>query len=94
METDVKKYMVIETFNPDKLKELYLRLETKGRMFPKGVRYIDSWINENLSGCYQLMESDSIENLELWTAQWSDLVDFEIIPIIDSETAMHLVLDR
>ena len=42
----------------------------------------------------QLMESDSIENLELWTTQWNDLVDFEIIPIIDSETAMRLVLDR
>jgi len=84
-------YMVIELFHPGKVKELYRRFDEKGRMLPKGVLYIDSWINEEMTICYQVMESDSIDKLHEWISNWNDIVDFKIIPVIRSAEAKKRV---
>lgn len=86
------QYMIIEKFHPGKLKEMYQRFDEKGRMLPKGVIYINSWIDENITTCYQVMESDSMEKLHKWTENWKDIVDFEIIPVISSDQARRKVL--
>ena len=82
-------YMIIERFHPGKVKELYQRFDEKGRMLPEGVEYINSWINEDVTVCYQLMEAASITQLHEWIANWKDLVDFEIIPVISSAEAKN-----
>ena len=84
-------YMVIEYFHPGQVKELYRRFDEKGRMLPKGVLYIDSWINEDMTICYQVMESDSIDKLHEWICNWKDIVDFKIIPVISSAEAKRRV---
>ena len=86
--------MIIETFIPEKVKELYQRYEQQGRQLPDGVNYIDSWIDEDVKTCYQLMESDSFENLNLWISRWNDLADFKVIRVKDSATAKRIVLNR
>ena len=53
-------------------------------MLPEGVSYINSWINEQISICYQVMESDSREKIDEWISYWNDLTDFEVIPVINS----------
>ena len=84
-------YMIIEHFHPGQIKELYRRFDEKGRMLPKGVLYIDSWINEDMTICYQVMESDSIDKLHEWICNWKDIVDFKIIPVISSAEAKRRV---
>ena len=84
-------YMIIERFYPDKIKELYKRFEEKGRMLPDGVSYINSWIDEQVSICYQVMESRSEEKIHEWISRWNDLADFEIIPVISSAEAKEKV---
>jgi hypothetical protein len=79
--------MVIESFCPDKVRALYERFETHGRMMPEGVTYINSWIDEKVEKCYQVMESESLDKLQEWIGNWSDLADFEIIPVINSAEA-------
>ncbi|MDX1939320.1 MAG: DUF3303 family protein [Saprospiraceae bacterium] len=79
--------MIIERFYPDKVKELYQRFEEKGRLLPLGVHYINSWIDEKVEICYQVMESESLEKLQEWINNWSDLAAFEIIPVISSAQA-------
>ncbi len=86
------QYMIIEKFHEGKVKALYQRFEEKGRMLPVGVKYIDSWISEDLTVCYQLMESGTKEKLEQWIAHWKDLVDFEIVAVISSAEAKKKVL--
>lgn len=88
----MKLYMIIERFRKENIKELYKRFDANGRMLPKGVQYINSWIDENVDTCYQLMESESLEKLKDWVANWDDLADFEIIPIISSAEAKQKVL--
>ena len=81
------QYMIIERFQPGKVKALYRRFEEKGRLLPEGVRYINSWINNDVTVCYQVMEADSDEKINQWIDQWKDLVDFEVVPVISSADA-------
>ena len=79
--------MIIEKFHEGKIRALYQRFDEKGRMLPEGVKYLDSWISEDVTVCYQLMESNKKELLHEWIDHWSDLADFEIIPVISSAEA-------
>jgi len=81
------QYMIIERFHPGKVKTMYQRFAEKGRMLPDGVNYINSWINESVTVCYQLMESESPWKLQEWMDHWKDLVDFEVVPVISSAQA-------
>ena len=88
------QYMIIERFRPGRVKEMYLRFADKGRMLPDGVKYINSWIDESVTVCYQVMEAESVEQLKLWIGNWKDLVDFEIIPVISSAEAKEKVFEE
>lgn len=79
--------MIIETFHEGKVKQLYERLAEKGRMQPPGLVYVDSWIDTDLRKCYQVMEAESEELFQEWINNWSDLMDFEIIPVMTSADA-------
>jgi hypothetical protein len=70
---------------------MYRRLEEKGRMLPHGLNYINSWINESVTVCYQVMETESFGKLQDWMDQWKDLVDFEVVPVISSAQAKKKV---
>ena len=63
-------------------------------MMPDGVNYINSWINEDVTICYQVMEADSIEKLNEWISHWNDVADFEIIPVITSAQAKEKVFSK
>ena len=80
-------YMIIERFYPEKIKELYAKFDREGRLLPDGVQYINSWIDETVSTCYQVMESETPEKLQQWVNNWKDFADFEIIPVITSAEA-------
>jgi hypothetical protein len=79
--------MVIETFTRG-AGAVYERAAKRGRMLPPGLVYVDSWIDERtLDRCFQLMESEDPSLLDDWIANWSDLAEFEVVPVIDSAAA-------
>lgn len=82
------RYMVIEEYRLGS-GPVYERAARQGRMLPEGLRYIDSWIVDDgrLNRCFQLMETDSPELLDVWRARWADLVDFDVLPVITSSEA-------
>ncbi len=77
-------FMVIEHFKEDGAAPVYKRFAEQGRMMPDGLKYIDSWIEADLNRCFQLMETDDAALFQRWVAKWSDLVDFEIVPVVPS----------
>ena len=77
-------FMVIERFRDRDAKAVYRRLREKGRGVPDGLRYVDSWIEDNFDRCFQLMECDDARLLQRWVLSWSDLVEFEIVPVVPS----------
>jgi len=85
-------YMVIENFKDRNVAAVYKRFQEKGRMMPDGLNYIDSWVEQNHDRCFQLMETDDPSLFDQWTANWNDLVDFEIVPVITSKEARDKVL--
>jgi hypothetical protein len=80
------RYMVVELFTQG-ARPVYERLAKKGRMMPPGLEYVESWIDGSLTRCWQLMETEDPALFEEWTANWSDLVTFEIAPVVDSAEA-------
>ena len=82
-------YMVIERFKD--APAIYQRFREKGRMMPEGLNYINSWINEPVTTCYQVMETDSVEKIHEWINHWFDLADFEIVPVISSPEAKEKI---
>jgi hypothetical protein len=83
--------MVIEKFVAG-ARPVYERARAEGRGLPTGLRYVDSWVEEGLGRCFQLMESDDPALLAAWTAAWSDLVDFEVVRVIGSAEAAERAL--
>lgn len=85
-------FMVIEKFRHGDPKPVYERFAAKGRMAPDGVNYVNSWVTEDLGTCYQVMEAPNRGLLDQWLANWRDIVDFEVIPVITSPEAKERVL--
>ncbi len=84
-------YMVIERFRNGDAVPVYRRFRDQGRLAPEGLRYVGSWITLDTTLCYQVMEADDPALISQWTARWSDLIDFEVIPVRTSaETAEKL----
>lgn len=79
--------MVIERFKGGNPRPIYERLDTQGRMIPEGLVYVNSWISEDLTTCWQVMETESLDLLSEWISHWEDLVDFEVIPVMNSADA-------
>jgi hypothetical protein len=83
--------MVIETFVRG-ARPVYERAAENGRMLPPGLRYVDSWVGERLDRCFQLMETEDPSLLDRWMTRWSDLVSFEVVPLIGSAEAARRAL--
>jgi hypothetical protein len=84
-------FMVIEHFRPGRAPDVYRRFRDRGRMAPDGLRYISSWVDLDFERCFQVMEADDAALLTEWTAQWNDLVDFEIVPVRTSAEAQAAI---
>jgi hypothetical protein len=84
-------FMVIENFRPGKAPEVYRRFRNRGRMATEGVRYVSSWVDLGFRRCFQVMEADSEALLREWTANWEDLIDFEIVPVRTSAEAALVI---
>jgi hypothetical protein len=81
-------YMVVEHFRNKDAVAVYRRFRDSGRMQPEGLVYLSSWVDEKLERCYQLMETEDRRRLDEWMANWNDLIDFEVHPVITSKRAM------
>jgi len=85
------KYMVIEHFrNRDPL-PVYRRFRDRGRMAPEGLQYLSSWVDEKFERCFQLMETVDRTLLDQWIGNWSDIVDFEVFPVVASAEAAQSI---
>jgi hypothetical protein len=86
-----RMYMVIEHFKNQDPVPVYRRFRDRGRMVPEGLVYLSSWVDQKLERCYQLMETHDRALLDEWMASWSDLVDFEVHPVVTSKEAFDKI---
>jgi hypothetical protein len=80
-------YMVVEHFKSADAVPVYRRFREQGRLAPAGLTYVSSWVTDKLDRCYQLMQTEDPALLDQWMANWNDLVDFQVYPVITSQEA-------
>jgi hypothetical protein len=84
-------FMVIEKFRDQDVKAVYRHFRDKGRLMPDGLVCVGSWVTADTARCFQLMECNDVTLLQRWVAEWSHLVEFEILPVVaGKETAAAL----
>ena len=83
--------MVVERFTHG-ARPVYERAAERGRLLPPGLEYVESWVDEDLSRCFQLMETDDPVLFDAWIAEWGDLAEFEVVPVIGSAEAAERAL--
>jgi hypothetical protein len=83
--------MIVENFKNRDPVPVYRRFRDHGRLAPEGLVYVSSWVDDKLERCFQLMEATERELLDEWMANWRDLVDFEVYPVISSADAAQRV---
>ena len=86
--------MVVERYKRGP-EPVYARAEAKGRMLPDGLRYLDSWVVDDVAmdRCFQLMEADDESLFDVWIERWADLTEFEVYPVLSSAEAAMRALD-
>lgn len=84
--------MVVEHFKD--APEIYRRFAEKGRMMPEGLHYVSSWIDADFKKCFQLMETDDARLFDEWIANWNDLTDFEVFPVMTSAEASEKMAEK
>jgi Protein of unknown function (DUF3303) len=87
-------YMVVEHFKDKDALPVFQRFRDRGRMAPQGLVYVSSWVDQRLERCYQLMETEDPALLDQWIANWSDIVDFEVHPVLTSQEAADKIAPR
>jgi hypothetical protein len=55
------------------------------------VTCISSWIDEKLERCYQVTEATDRILLDEWMANWNDIMEFEVYPVITSQQAVEKI---
>jgi hypothetical protein len=80
-------FMIVEHFRNGDPLPIYRRYRDRGRMAPDGLQYLASWVDVKFERCFQLMETADAELLDQWIANWDDLVEFEVFPVITSKDA-------
>jgi len=87
-------YMVIERFKNQDAVPSFRRFRDQGRMMPEGVEYVSSWVDMKLERCFQIMETSDPKLIVEWIGNWSDIVDFEVIPVMSSSDAARAIRSK
>ncbi|HEX8248943.1 MAG TPA: DUF3303 family protein [Pyrinomonadaceae bacterium] len=86
--------MVVERFKDKDAARVYRRFRDQGRLAPAGLNYHSSWVDADFQRCFQLMETDDPKLLEEWIANWSDIVEFEVFPVLTSAEAVRRIAPK
>jgi hypothetical protein len=78
-------FMVIEKFRNQDGKAIYRRLR-QGRGLPDGLTFVASYVSADLGRCFQLMEADDVTLFQRWIADWQELAEFEVVPVVEGKT--------
>ena len=81
------QFMVIERFRAG-ARPIYERFGEQGRLMPDGLEFVAAWVTADLGRVFQVMECDDITLLQAWVANWEDIVEFEIVPVVPGGTAV------
>lgn len=87
-------YLVVETYRGGDAVPVHRRFRERGRLAPPGLEHVASWVDSDLRRCFQVMETADRALLDAWMAEWDDLVEFEVVPVMTSADAAARIAPR
>lgn len=87
------KFMLTFHWKPDTKTrdEAIARFQKTGSQPPKGARLLGRWTRADLSGGFDLLESDDPQALAAFALQWSDLMQLTIVPVLEDEQLANVL---
>lgn len=58
---------------------------------PAGIKVIGRWHSVTQGSGVVISETDNAELLAKWCLDWSDLLEFEVVPVIDDSTVAAIL---
>jgi hypothetical protein len=79
------KFMMTFEWSPDAKKraEGIDRFRKTGGQPPQGARLLGRWTRADLSGGYDLIETDDPQTLAAFAYMWNDLMHLTIVPVLE-----------
>ena len=79
------KFMLTFNWKPDTKTrdEGIARFRKTGGQPPKGATLLGRWTRADLSGGFDLLESDDAQALAEFALMWSDLMELTIVPVLE-----------
>lgn len=71
--------------SPDHRNDVQKRFKSTGAPPPGGVTMKGRWHSVNGNAGYIIAESTDIDAVGTWIQEWSDLLQFEVIPVLTDE---------
>ena len=81
------KFMMTFDWNPDTQTraEGIARFQKTGGLPPKGVKLLGRWTRADLSGGFDLLETEDPKKLLEFAYMWGDLMDLKTFPVLDDK---------
>jgi hypothetical protein len=67
---------------------------TTGGMPPQGVTMLSRWHSIGSGRGFAIAETDDPVALSRWCREWSDLMSFEVLPVINDEQIAEVLAQR
>lgn len=88
------KFMITFPLTHRDYKERVSRfLDSGGAPFPEEVKLLGRWFTASHSRGFVLVETSDAKALFRWSSTWSDIVDFQIEPVVTDEEAGGILTD-
>ncbi|MEA2325697.1 MAG: hypothetical protein QOE68_656 [Thermoanaerobaculia bacterium] len=87
------KFMLTFTWKPDSKTraEGFQRFAATGGLPPKGASLLGRWTRADLSGGFDVIETDDAQALAEFALMWSDLMDLRIFPVLEDQPLGELL---
>ena len=84
-------FMGIVTWTPEHKNEMIKRSQEKGPMRPEGVKFINEWVDVSGGKSFTLFEANNSGDILAWVTAWSDIIEFEVTPVMELEQVMQAI---
>jgi len=75
--------MVTGTWTSGQRNDMYKQRMEKGRMLPENARLLSEWMEAAGGRVWALIETDDVMALLQWATAWSNLADYEFVPVVE-----------
>ncbi len=84
-------YHVAFDYLPDNRENVHDRFKQTGGPPPEGVEMVGRWHSAEGNRGWLICESDGADGIARWLQEWSDLISFEVTPVLTDDQFMEVI---